>query len=116
MTEQKQDLSKEEQLKQKSEKLKMQLAKNNKKLADIMAKKNLAERKKRNHELICSGAISEMVNPKFINVEHDTTMYKLYLGAMLQLDELIKANDENAKQKLAILEQKATIFLNNRKI
>lgn len=55
-----------------------------------------------------------MVNPEFLELENNATLYRLIVGVALQLDELTKQTDDNSKSRLATLEQKAKQFLDNR--
>ena len=109
-----QQLTQEQKLLAKAEKLKQELAKANKKLAEIKTKQQTEERRQRTRKLISVGGVFAMVNDKFLEVENDASIYRLITGAALQLDELIKQNDDNAKNRLAALEQKAKQFLDSR--
>jgi len=60
------------------------------------------------------GGIFDMVNPEFLELENNATLYRLIVGVALQLDELTKQTDDNSKSRLATLEQKAKQFLDNR--
>jgi len=107
-------LTQEQKLQAKANKLKQQLALANKKLAQIKTKQQSEERRKRTRKLISVGGIFDMVNPEFLELENNATLYRLIVGVALQLDELTKQTDDNSKSRLATLEQKAKQFLDNR--
>jgi hypothetical protein len=107
-------LTQEQKLQAKADKLKQQLALANKKLAQIKTKQQSEERRKRTRKLISVGGIFDMVNPEFLELENNATLYRLIVGVALQLDELTKQTDDNSKSRLATLEQKAKQFLDNR--
>lgn len=107
-------LTQEQKIQAKADKLKEQLALANKKLAAIKTKKQSEERRKRTRKLISVGGIFDMVNPEFLELENNATLYRLIVGVALQLDELTKQTDDNSKNRLATLEQKAKQFLDNR--
>lgn len=107
-------LTQEQKLQAKADKLKQQLALANKKLAQIKTKQQSEERRKRTRKLISVGGIFDMVNPEFLELENNATLYRLIVGIALQLDELSKQTDDNSKSRLAALEQKAKLFLDNR--
>lgn len=107
-------LTQEQKLQAKADKLKQQLALANKKLAQIKTKQQSEERRKRTRKLISVGGIFDMVNPEFLELENNATLYRLIVGVALQLDELSKQTDDNSKSRLAALEQKAKLFLDNR--
>lgn len=107
-------LTQEQKLQAKAEKLKQQLAKAQKQLAQIRTKQQTEERRKRTRKLINVGGIFDMVNSELIETEANSTLFRLVLGVALQLDELIKTNDDNSKQRLASLEAKAKQFLDKR--
>ncbi len=107
-------LTQEQKIQVKADKLKQQLALANKKLAQIKTKQQSEERRKRTRKLISVGGIFDMVNPEFLELENNATLYRLIVGVALQLDELSKQTDDNSKSRLAALEQKAKLFLDNR--
>ena len=107
-------LTNEEKLKQKAEKLKKQLEQTKNRIAQIQAKSKAEERKNRNRKLFNVGGLFSMVDDSLLEVEHDSTMMRLVLGAAIQLSELLKAKDENSNTRLATLEQKARVFLNTK--
>ncbi|MCE2706891.1 MAG: hypothetical protein LW807_07430 [Proteobacteria bacterium] len=107
-------LTQEQKIQAKADKLKQQLALANKKLAQIKTKQQSEERRKRTRKLISVGGIFDMVNPEFLELENNATLYRLIVGVALQLDELSKQTDDNSKSRLAALEQKAKLFLDNR--
>ena len=107
-------LTQEQKMQAKADKLKQQLALANKKLATIKTKKQTEERRKRTRKLISVGGIFDMVNSDFLEIETNTTLYRLIVGVALQLDELIRQIDDSSKSRLATLEQKAKQFLDNR--
>ncbi|MCE2706834.1 MAG: hypothetical protein LW807_07140 [Proteobacteria bacterium] len=107
-------LTQEQKLQAKADKLKQQLSLANKKLAQIKTKQQSEERRKRTRKLISVGGIFDMVNPEFLELENNATLYRLIVGVALQLDELTKQTDDNSKSRLATLEQKAKQFLDNR--
>ena len=109
-------LTQEQKLQAKAEKLKQQLAKAQKQLAQIRTKQQTEERRKRTRKLINVGGIFDMVNSELVETEANSTLFRLVLGVALQLEELIKANDDNSKQRLATLEAKAKQFLDNRSL
>lgn len=108
------ELTKEQKLQVKAEKLKQQLAKAQKQLSQIRTKQQTEARRKRTRKLINVGAIFDMVNHELIETEANPTLFRLVLGVALQLDKLLKASDDNSKQRLATLETKAKHFLDNR--
>ena len=107
-------LTQEQKLQAKADKLKQQLSLAHKKLAQIKTKQQSEERRKRTRKLISVGGIFDMVNPEFLELENNATLYRLIVGVALQLDELTKQTDDNSKSRLATLEQKAKQFLDNR--
>jgi regulator of protease activity HflC (stomatin/prohibitin superfamily) len=107
-------LTQEQKLQARAEKLRQNLAKANKQLAQIQAKKQTEERRKRTRKLINVGGIFAMISDKLIETEANATLYRLVLGTALQLNELIDSNDENAKSRLSTLESKAKQFLDSR--
>ena len=107
-------LTQEQKMQAKADKLKQQLALANKKLAGIKTKNQTEERRKRTRKLISVGGIFDMVNSDFLEIETNTTLYRLIVGVALQLDELIRQIDDSSKSRLATLEQKAKQFLDNR--
>ena len=110
------EITQEQKLQLRADKLKQELAKANKKLAAIKTKQQTEERRKRTRQLISVGGIFAMVDNQLLNVQDNSTLYRLVLGTALQLNELIKQNDDSAKSRLATLEQKAKYFLDNREV
>ena len=108
------ELTQEQKLQAKAVRLKQSLAKATKQLAEIKTKQQTEERRQRTRKLISVGGIFAMVDNEFVEIENNPTMYRLVLGAALQLNELIKQNDENAKIRLDTLEHKAKEFFDNR--
>jgi len=78
-------LTQEQKIQAKAEKLKQQLALANKKLSAIKTKKQSEERRKRTRKLISVGGIFDMVNPEFLELENNATLYRLIVGVALQL-------------------------------
>jgi hypothetical protein len=107
-------LTQEQKIQAKADKLRQQLALANKKLAEIKTKQQTEERRKRTRKLISVGGIFDMVNPELLEIENNATLYRLVVGVALQLDELKNQTDESSKNRLALLEQKAKQFLDNR--
>lgn len=107
-------LEKNEKLKQKMALDAKRVALNNKKLNAIKTKKESSDRKERNHKLICTGAIADMVDSDFIDVKNNSTMYRLVLGSFLRLKKNLNNQTHEDKMELAELEREAKLFLQSR--